>query len=663
MSRAGEIRLRARDRALKRDLDRAERQVGRFGNRVKTTLGSSFKGGLATVGSFAAVGGLSNQVKEGMQYQTTLQRMGDQAKMSKGQIADLDKEIRGHATSWGLTNSEMLDAAAQLVNLQGAGPLESAKTIAFIGEAMTATGASAQNTSRVMSALMDQGVKTPQAMRAAFDALIEAGDQGNIPFDLMANNLSSILPMLDGLVSAGKQGHAEVGGLLQVLGKVTGGDISQAQTLTKALTNNLRQKKKALKDAGFGDLFDKDDNLRALYEIRGRLEELSGHGSFIDLITSSEARTAIKAIGDYGDEWERIAKLSAESEATQRKAEKFMQSSAGKWRKALADIKNKFHAAMTPERIEAVASAASLLVDVLIHAGDHLGTFLGMWAAWKGLGLARYLGEVSGSMQQLGGASATAGKALGAMSKVGLVGARAGATMAIGSYVDQVAGFSAKVGDLSQRFLDKKEQQATSTRDWLRGVESGDIAVDDGTRKLVHKRMSGEKLTQAEKDQLFSASWGQYNEDDGSWQDQLGRLGKVDKGFVERHNKRVDDENAQVERKTRGLIQSGEAVRTLQEMAVRERSETITGDMLGRFMRERGLDAQRHEFVRTGKADVDEGLSKLHAGNERRSDEELERILVEALQQANIPVTVHVSMDPNRAIEDLANAQTPARSY
>ena len=61
MSRTGEIHLRARDRALQRDLDRAERQVGRFGNRVKTTLGSSFKGGLTTVGSFAAVGGLSNQ--------------------------------------------------------------------------------------------------------------------------------------------------------------------------------------------------------------------------------------------------------------------------------------------------------------------------------------------------------------------------------------------------------------------------------------------------------------------------------------------------------------------------------------------------------------------------------------------------------------------------
>ena len=659
MSRKATFDVRARDRALARDLKRIERKVGRFGTKVRTSIGGAFKGGLATIGSFAAVGGIANQVSAGLKYQTTLQRLGDQAKYTGQEIVGLDKDVRGHATTWGLTNEEMLGATAQLVNLQGATALTS-DNMAFLGEAMTATGASAANTSRVMSALMDQGVKTPEAMRGAFDALIEAGDAGNIPFDLMANNLSSILPMVKGLVSAGKQGHAEVGGLLQVLGKVTGGDISQAQTLTKALTNQLRQKQGGLRKKGYGDLFDKKGNLRTLYEIRGRLADLGKDKRLIKLITSSEARTAIKAIGDYGDVWEDVTAAAAASNATQRKAFGFMQSSAGKWRKAMADIQNKFQEAMTPERIEKVADAAKTLADVLAFAADNIGLLIGAWAAWKGLGLVGHIADVSASMSELAVKSGKASSVMGVLKTpgaLGLVGAVAGASVAIGTYVDQV---TRPVRQAGWRRARRYPQQSTEGPRSSKRAPRPTRHVPGG---CAERRDIGERRNQSgwwpsgcgarrspriERATLLAVNSGFSKNsvarirapfDSTRIRQSSENMRREARQFiVPAQNKLVDTENAGARDKLRKLIDSGAAREALTDAGLRDNKDgAITAGMVMQYLADSGIDAKRKDFIRTGDAESDARLAKNRADTERKLDTQLVAMLIKAIRGREYP--------------------------
>ena len=671
MGRDTTIGIRASDRKLKGDLRRAKRTVKHFGKDVETSISSGFKGGFATLGSFAAVGGMTHLLKSGMSYQTTLQRLGDQAKKNKPEIAGLDKQIRAQANAWGLTNEEMIEATAQLVNLQGASALTEGN-MSFLAEAMTATGASAANTSRVMSALMDQGVATPAAMREAFDALIEAGDAGNIPFDLMADKLSSILPMVAGLVTQGKQGHAELGGLLQVLGKVTGGDISQVQTLTKAMTNNLRQSRAKLKREGYGDLFDKDGNLRNLYEIRDRLGELGDDKGLIKLITSSEARSAIQAIGQYGDVWKDVTDAAMKSQATQRKANSFMASSAGKWRKAMARIQNKFSELMTPDRIDKVADAAGYLADGLGVVADNIGLVVGAWAAWKGLGLLSYLGKVKGALVTMGGAAGKAGSALGTATTVsgnsGLVTAMFTATYAVGTYVDKITGLSDKLAGVepadNRTNLQKGrdlEASAHATRDWLQGVQSGDIDVADDARAIVAKRMRGEALTDDERTTLKWESGFKYNEDAQNWESALAESQRF---IVPAQNKKVDALNANVRTKARELIDSGSVVSTLRDMALRDNKEgRIDTSMIAEYMSSRGLDAHRRDFMRTGDKETDKRLADDRRQQERARDAELVQMVVKAVENANLQVKAELSIDSTKLTESMANSPAKNRSY
>jgi hypothetical protein len=213
------------------------------------------------------------------------------------------------------------------------------------------------------------------------------------------------------------------------------------------------------------------------------------------------------------------------------------------------------------------------------------------------------------------------------------------------------------------------EQQAMSSRDWLQGVHGGTIKADAKTRALVDKRMRGEALTDDERTALKwqSKRWTgtgwkfDYDEEKQNWETALR---EAEKFRVPERNRRVDAHNAQTRDKVRTLVDSGAAVSTLQEMALRDNADgRVTGDILTRFMSERGIDARRREFVRTGDAEADARISKFHAENERKSDAELVEMLVKALQQANIQVTADVSVDNNKLVETQSNSQIQKRSY
>jgi len=469
------------NRRLRRDFSRAGREASTMARGMGSRMKAGFAhatGGLAALATGAGLAAVGQQV---LQMNEQFTRMGIQAKLSTKEMAAHGSTINRLGLQYGLGRQKIQEAVNEIVNLQGASAMTQ-PVMALMAKTMAATGGSGKDIAQVVSALADAGIRGKEA-EASISAFIEAGDQGSVPFARMGGVLAGLIPKYQGIVATGKQGAAQLGGMLQVMGKVTGGDVGEAKTLMKAMVASLKAKRARLQKEGFGDLFDKKGTLKSIDEIRPALARLAQHKDVGRILGREEAATAVQAMAQFGGEYERIVSLAATSNAVNANSMKFLNSEAGRLKIAMAEIQARVQGLFTRERIAAFVEFAEFGARGAGLLLDNLGKVVLVVGAIKAIQLGRTIRGWSGQL----------GALLAQSQQVGGMGKALGGTFA--KVAGKLGTLSIAAGVLTAAFTATSiALEAAGYEEWLDKVMgvSGSKTVADEDRRLT-KKLTGER--------------------------------------------------------------------------------------------------------------------------------------------------------------------------
>ncbi len=465
-NRVLEIVLGANRRKLRKDLRNAKKDIHSFAGDTRRKLRSSFRDAFGTIAGVGSVAGLAAIGKNVLDVDKKLTRLGIQAGRGKAEMVAFGAGLRELSNETGVSTESLTDAAARFVSLTGdmdsaaAGAEVFAKTAAASGAQLEDVAAAAASLNKNL------GIESVQGFNKGLSVLLEQGKQGAVELKEMAGLLPSLAPSFTQFGKSGTEGLAELGAALQVV-RGGFGSGSEAATGMNALMTALAKNAGRFKGV---KLFDKDPKTGARHfrQFKDIILDISKSKLMKDpeklqkAFGSNEARRAFQELAKNYGQFEDLYAKGLASNANEDDFARYMESTAGRIEKAWQRLQNTLAEQITPERIEALASAFEKLADGVEFVVDNLALFVGAFAALKLAkwtmrltALARSMAGVknaTGALADAGGVLGTRGtqgigKFASALSRLGSIASVGLLAYQLGTLADQALGLSDSISD------------------------------------------------------------------------------------------------------------------------------------------------------------------------------------------------------------------------
>lgn len=497
--------LLADDRRLQKGLDRAQKRFGRFAKNTKRTLSRAFSGmkGIAGIGAGFGLAGMGREV---LGFEDRLQRVGSQARFTRGELNGFRDAITGVSDETGLGRDVLLDAVEKVVDLQGASGATTSN-LQTMATALLATGSAGEDMAGLMFALNENLSVTETEAKAALSAIDAIGAEKSIPFKDLSADLAALSGSAKSFGVEGVEGTAKLVAAMQVLRTRFKGSAEVATGLQGAMTAFLKKESKLKK---FGvHVRDNNGELRDLFEIiediaNSKLGDAAGSGKLLDVLGRAEAFRAVQGLIQDQKELQRLTALGTSSgNFLDVRAEERLSSTPGKIAKQWNQVKLTIAKAFTPERLEKFARVLEKIADLVEKAFDNPGKTLALLAGLKfGPGAVSALGPLalSGAAKAAGGSllgqgvGAAAGS-IGAAKTAGLVGLAGAAGYALGQWIDDLTGASDALSDLALEIFGGPELAKTdgNTSEGIeRLVAEGKITEEEAAKRTRGLRQTFE---------------------------------------------------------------------------------------------------------------------------------------------------------------------------
>lgn len=168
-------------------------------------------------------------------FEHALMRFGNTAGFSQEKVEEVRRKILDLSATTNQTAPEMLAGLEVLVG-RGMDPTQALVSMASIGRAATATGASVEDMAKTAFALQDSLKISPDGLAKAIDSLAQSGKSGGFELRDMAKHLPVLTAQAQALGMKGADAVASLGASLQLAFKGTGNADAAATNLTNFLS-------------------------------------------------------------------------------------------------------------------------------------------------------------------------------------------------------------------------------------------------------------------------------------------------------------------------------------------------------------------------------------------------------------------------------------------
>lgn len=378
---------------------------------AKRKLSSFAKSGVKKTGAIAAAGGkalLNGFGFQGASFMTdafegivdierSLTRFQIATNASDSSAAAFRDTLRTVSGETGVGREKLLAAAHSYVAFTGDAK-GATDSLRLFGQIANATGSPMEDIAGVAGSLRENLKLDPKDFRTAFDILTTQGKLGAVEIKDLAAELSNVAPMFSRFAGGtGTKGLAEMGAILQIMRKDFGG-VEETATGFKSIMSQLARKSADLKNLGI-NFFDKKKNQRGFLEIVEDFRKLKAAGKLdqaklIDVLGEQKAVNALMAVIDRRAELSKMVSDSANSNAIAKDSAKYMASAAGRLDQAWNNVKLAIADALTPDRINALASALTKAADGFVKVIGMISSVID-GAKSAGQAAARFVGGPS----------------------------------------------------------------------------------------------------------------------------------------------------------------------------------------------------------------------------------------------------------------------------
>lgn len=389
--------------------------VANIANQMNSSLGTVFN---RTTGILGSVG-LAVSGKSIADLETRLTRLRLQAGISKEEMAKLNQELfkTAQKRDINIDPSELISAIERIVGKTG--DLQFAvQNMQNLAYAISATGAAGQDVGAMGADLMEKfGIKDQQEIIKTLGLLVNQGKAGAFELRDLATQGERVTAAYASTGRQGKQAVAEMGAMLQMARKATGGPEETATALEALIRNfNDPMKRKLLTDSGI-KLMDPEDpkRMRSIIDISKDLIKLTNADvSKIGRAIDSEGLRALNAMI-----------IEFKQTGGFKSVDEFLTTSSDP--QTLLDdskeVAQTFNSAMTSLRtafmyfantnlagpIQTLADAINsldpeTLQQILSYGGTALGGLAAVWAGSKVIGMGASFLSLFGKKSGVGGA-------------------------------------------------------------------------------------------------------------------------------------------------------------------------------------------------------------------------------------------------------------------
>ena len=271
--------------------------VANIANQMNSSLGTVFN---RTTGILGSVG-LAVSGKSIADLETRMTRLRLQAGVSKAEMAKLNKELFkiSQQRDINIAPDELISAIEKIVGKTGdlQFAVDNMQNLAY---AISATGAAGEDVGAMGADLMEKfGIKDQQEIIKTLGLLVNQGKAGAFELRDLATQGERVTAAYASTGRQGREAVAEMGALLQMTRKATGGP-EQTATALEALIRNFNDpmKRKILLDSGIR-LMDPEDpkRMRSVIEIsKDIIRVTKGDRSKIGLAVDQEGIRALTAM-------------------------------------------------------------------------------------------------------------------------------------------------------------------------------------------------------------------------------------------------------------------------------------------------------------------------------------------------------------------------------
>lgn len=389
--------------------------VANVANQTHSALGTVFNKGTALLGSV----GLAVSGKSIADFQTRLTRLRLQAEVSKEEMAKLNTELFKVAQKRDINvdPSELLGAVEKIVGKTGdlQFAVDNMQNLAY---AISATGAAGEDIGAMGADLMEKfGIKDQQEIIKTLGLLVNQGKAGAFELRDLATQGERVTAAYASTGRIGKQAVAEMGAMLQMTRKATGGP-EQTATALEALIRNFNDpiKRKILLDNGIQITDPKDPSrMRSLIDLSKELIVLTnGNRSKIGQVIDQEGIRALMAMMiEYNQTGgfksiDEFLNISSDPQALLNDSKEIAQtfnSAMTSLQTALTYFANTNLAGPIQTLADAINSLdPETLQKILTYGGTALGGLAAVWAGSKVIGMgASFLSGFMGEKSAVGG--------------------------------------------------------------------------------------------------------------------------------------------------------------------------------------------------------------------------------------------------------------------
>lgn len=271
--------------------------VANIANQMNSSLGTVFN---RTTGILGSVG-LAVSGKSIADLETRMTRLRLQAGVSKAEMAKLNKELFkiSQQRDINIAPDELISAIEKIVGKTGdlQFAVDNMQNLAY---AISATGAAGEDVGAMGADLMEKfGIKDQQEIIKTLGLLVNQGKAGAFELRDLATQGERVTAAYASTGRQGREAVAEMGAMLQMTRKATGGP-EQTATALEALIRNFNDpmKRKILLDSGIR-LMDPEDpkRMRSVIEIsKDIIRVTKGDRSKIGLAVDQEGIRALTAM-------------------------------------------------------------------------------------------------------------------------------------------------------------------------------------------------------------------------------------------------------------------------------------------------------------------------------------------------------------------------------
>jgi TP901 family phage tail tape measure protein len=364
------VMITADPKALEKAIERSKSSLRKFGTSAQKAFGTGFKKvGSMLARSFDPLGKgfalVGDAVDEYRTFEKGIARLAIAQGKSNDEMGGFRAQLTGISKDTGINRNEILAGVSAYQALTGdtRGAAAAAGTFAKVAEA---SGASVADTATAAAALNQNLKINPADFEAAFDILNTQGKAGAIEIKDLAGELASLAPSFAAFAGGkGLKGMQHMGAALQVVRRGFG-SAAEASTGLRNLLNVIGTKGSKIENAiGTGNVFWTDKRgKKHLRDFDVILTNISNSKLMKDpgklskaLGGNAEAVRALQQLIQNRKDLTALENDTSGAGSIAKDAAQYAQSDAGKLEIAMNNLKLAVASALSPELVQAFASA------------------------------------------------------------------------------------------------------------------------------------------------------------------------------------------------------------------------------------------------------------------------------------------------------------------